>query len=282
MNVCILGVGSIGYSLYQSLSSKSDKIHLSSSRQKIQFMSQNDRIHSYQYGDIAKIGNKIEIEKCIITTRIDLLTEENKRSIYDDIRSLASIGCEFINLSSVAVYGSSQFPRNEDSELNPVNEYGEMKLNIEIKLREIIHHEKLTNLRVANLYGNVLFDDLTNKTLKNLVSNKKISIANNRSLRDFITYKDLQVFLEDWVLNRISCSGEMNFASGVSISVEDWINSICRITNKTADLNKDFTETLQYSVIDPQKLKNSWNKSLMDTNTGLVDYINTFNCKESL
>jgi dTDP-4-dehydrorhamnose reductase len=277
MNVCILGVGTIGHSLMQSLTSNSNEIYLSSSRKYTGDNLYNNRVISYQYGEIAKIVNDIEVEKCIVTTRIDLLTKEQESLIYDDIKSLASIGCEFINLSSVSVYGSSLLPKNEDAEFNPVNKYGEMKMKIEITLSEIIQDEKLLNLRIANLFGKKGFTDLTNRTLNYLQNNQKINIPSNHNLRDFIFYNDLEIFIEDWVLNRFRSYGNMNFASGISVSVEDWIKSIGKATNRSPEFGKEFEEPLQYSVIDHQKLKKVWKKSITDANLGLIKYVNALN-----
>ena len=275
MNVCILGAGTIGHSLMRSLISDSNKIYLSSSRGKIQDNSFNNRVFSYQYGEIAKIENIIE--KCIITTRIDLLTKEQESLIYDDIKSLASIGCEFINLSSVSVYGSSLLPRDEEAEFNPVNKYGEMKMKIEITLSEIIQDEKLLNLRIANLFGKRGFTDLTNKTLNYLQNNQKINIPSNHNLRDFIYYNDLEIFIEDWIFNRFRSYGNMNFASGISVSIEDWVKSIGKAINRSPQFKKDFEEPLQYSVIDDQKLKKVWSKSITDSNVGLIKYVHALN-----
>jgi dTDP-4-dehydrorhamnose reductase len=277
MNVCILGNGTIGHSLMRTLVSDSIKIHLSSSREYTQDNLFNNKVFSYPYGEIAKIKNNREIEKCIITTRIDLLTKEQESLIYDDIKSLASYGCEFINLSSVSVYGSSLLPRKEEAEFNPVNKYGEMKMKIEITLNEIIQDKKLLNLRVANLFGKKGFCDLTNKAISYLQNNQRINIPSNHNLRDFIFYHDLEKFIEDWILNRFRSDGNMNFASGTSVSVEDWIKSIAKATKRSPQFENDFEEPLQYSVIDHQKLKSVWNRSITDTNVGLLEYVNSLN-----
>ena len=279
MKVCILGLGVIGNSLVQFLSSKSIEIHLSTSRPKHLFNSPDNKVHAYQYGQISRLENKIVIDKCIITTRIDLLTEEQQSSLYDDIKSLNSIGCEFINLSSVAVYGSSLLPRKEEADLNPVNAYGEMKAKIEISLDRIIQNENLTNLRIANLFGKKGFDDLTNKALNSFRDNEKVDIPNNHNLRDFIFYNDLEIFLLDWIFNVVRSHGNLNFATGVSVSTEDWINSIGRITNISPEIGRGIAEPLQYSVIDVQKLKRVWNKPFTDTNLGLIEYITALNSK---
>jgi dTDP-4-dehydrorhamnose reductase len=273
MTICILGAGAIGTSISKSLSPKSSGVHLCSSKDLIEDEAFGSKIFSHKYGQITKIASTREIKKCILTTRIDLLSKENENLIFEDIKSLASMGCEFINLSSVSVYGSSLFPKNESAQLNPVNKYGEMKIKIETLLNEIIPEEKLTHLRIANLYGNVGFNDLTNKTLLHLLKDRELTISSNYCLRDFISYKDLEVFVEDWISDRVNSQGIINFASGTSISIEDWIGMIGKITNRNIKYRKGFAEQLQYSVIDHQKLQNAWNRTLTDSKVGLAEYI---------
>ena len=275
MSICVLGAGTIGTSLVQSLKTKCGEIHLGTLKEGLEPETFIKDIQFHKYGQIHKVENVIEISKCVITTRIDLLPVEQKKLIFDDIKSLASNGCEFINLSSVSVYGSSKFPRNEFSELNPINSYGLMKMNIELDLIKIIPNVKLTNLRVANLYGMRGFPDLTNTVFSHLRNNREMTIPNNTNLRDFIFYKDLEVFLEDWIFNRFYIYGALNFASGKSVSIEDWVNLISKVTGKEAYYRKDFSEQLAYSVIDNMKLKETWNYPLTDMNQGLVEYFDT-------
>ena len=69
----------------------------------------------------------------------------------------------------------------------------------------------------------------------------------------------------------------MNFASGISVSIEDWVKSIGKAINRSPQFKKDFEEPLQYSVIDDQKLKKVWSKSITDSNVGLIKYVHALN-----
>jgi nucleoside-diphosphate-sugar epimerase len=273
MNICILGGGTIGKSLAQSLSDNSNQVYLGSAREKRQIDSFPDQVHSYNYGQISDSQSGIDFEKCIITTRIDLLSDKQRARIYSDIKSLALKDCEFVNLSSVAVYGSSIFPRDENADLKPVNEYGEMKVKVEIVLNEIIPNKKLLNLRIANLYGNRGFNDLTNKVLNNVNATEEIIVSDIHNLRDFVYYQDLKNFLEHWIYNKISCQGNMNFASGVSCTIENWLEQISQITKLKYFYKKGFPEQLAYSVIDIRMLENVWNRPLTNSKIGLHEYV---------
>lgn len=276
MTVCILGIGTMGSSLARSIGTKFDNLLLCNSTGDIEANLSISRFPTLKYGDFAKKPLFPNVEKCIITTRIDLLSLKQRSAIYDDIQAMAENGCKFLNLSSVAVYGSSRFPRTETSTLDPVNKYGEMKVKIEEDLSKMIRPENLINLRIANLYGNRGFRDLTNKILIQISLNQVVTIPENNPLRDFVYSKDLELFSIDWISSRIETSGNLNFATGSSYSTIDWIQFIDRILGTEIEFNAGYDENLQFSMISPDKLRGVWFEALTPVDVGLGRYLRTY------
>lgn len=70
-------------------------------------------------------------------------------------RLIASRAVHYVMLSSRMVYGHPQNSDvlSEDMEPEPLNIYGQNKLKIERALREILPHDRLTILRLSNIFG---------------------------------------------------------------------------------------------------------------------------------
>ncbi len=99
-----------------------------------------------------------EKAQCVINFSFDptLRTEGYIQSADIDSRLAKMIKGHYIMLSSRMVYGSSADEgrgMREDDPLNPVNPYGCAKLAIEKSLRDILGPERLTVLRMSNVFG---------------------------------------------------------------------------------------------------------------------------------
>jgi UDP-glucose 4-epimerase len=203
------------------------------------------------------------------------LSDSDRNALFLDLQQLDKRGAEFLNLSSVAVYGSSESPRNEYSDIKPVNEYGKNKVDIEETIMNIVNPKRLLNLRIANLYGLTGFNDVTNAAIAAGHGNKSIAIPLKDSFRDYVSYQDLEQFLLDWITNNFQVCGSINFASGVSRSVSEWIEILKNFTGMDISVRRSFDEPLQYSFIDAKRLQENWRRKFLEPSDGLRRYSET-------
>ena len=272
MKIYLIGAGNIGRAFHARLGTEYGVVHLVSSlrfnRKKVS-ESEPLRIH---YGELSSLVSNQPDLKCIITSRIDKLSDMDRNALYLDLKQLDKCGANFLNLSSVAVYGSSKYPRNEYSELKPVNEYGKNKVDVEEAIMNIVNPKRLLNLRIANLYGVAGFKDVTNAAIAAGQGNKSIAIPLNDTFRDYVSYADLEQFMLDWITNNSQTHGAVNFASGVSRSVSEWIEILNNFTGMDISVTRGLDEPLQYSFIDAKRLKENWPRKLLEPLDGLRLY----------
>ena len=107
----------------------------------------------------------------------------------------------------------------------------------------------------------------------------KLAIPKKEAFRDFVAYTDLEVFIFDWVMNSIRFHGPLNFATGKSLSITDWVRLVAIITNTKVRVLKDKMEPMQYSIIDSTKLENTWSHTFIEPSEGLSVYVNGLTLK---
>lgn len=146
----------------------------------------------------------------------------------------------FINLSTVAIYGDSKSIHTEASAVNPINQYGRDKLELERYL-DFVGLFLVQNLRIANVFGDINLRDVINKIIDASISNSKISLTEPTLVfRDFI-HIDLLVEFVYTLINvtpNLDCE-TINVASGNSVSLLEVVE-IC---------NRIFDSKLDYSII---------------------------------
>lgn len=151
------------------------------------------------------------------------LTKDEYDTAQDiDTRLAKSIGknTQYIMLSSRMVYGESKAGApafNEHDEPNPANPYGRNKLAIENSLRSILPENRLTVLRLSNIFGyepgrHTFFGI----ALENLRRNKKMVFDHAReTVRDFLP---VEIFAERlaYIVNNPQ-PGTYNLGSGFGL-----------------------------------------------------------------
>lgn len=146
----------------------------------------------------------------------------------------------FINLSTVAVYGDSKSVHTEVSAVNPINQYGRDKLELERHL-DLVGLFLVQNLRIANVFGDINLRDVINKIIEASISKSKISLTEpSMVFRDFIHIDVLVEFVYTLinVTPNLDCE-TFNVATGNSTSLVEVVE-IC---------NRIFGSRLDYSII---------------------------------
>ena len=235
---------------------------------------QNEKnLRQLTYGDLDSTLYSNQDNLCLLTTRMDLVDSSIRTTIMKDLRSLSRLDTKFMNLSTVAVYGSSSQFKNEDSEPNPQSKYGIDKLRIEGELDHFISPNRITHLRIANLFGLEDFKDLTNTAITHFREGRTLHLPLMECYRDFVPFEIFSDFILDWILERIVCSGPLNFSTGKSIPVAEWTTEIGKYFVSAAEVIRDLDETLPLSFVDNRKLLNIWGERFLDEKIFLRNYL---------
>jgi len=165
---------------------------------------------------------------------------------------------QFINLSTVAVYGDSDVVHKEVSNTNPINDYGREKLEIERYL-EGCGMFKVQNLRIANVFGDRDFKDVINKIIQANLTKTKISLTDPHGVcRDFI-HVDTIV---DFVLRLSNCLPSVDFETvNVGTGKSTYLFEVVEIFEEIllSKLNYEIvsnrTDEVQISRIDTEKFQ---------------------------
>ena len=139
--------------------------------------------------------------------------------------------------SSAAVYGNAKkIPIKENTERNPLNPYGQTKLNAEYLCEKYSKMgTKITVLRFFNVYGkgqNPTYAGVISKFLENISNNKPAIIyGDGTQTRDFVFVDDIA---QANLLAMKSCSyGKiMNIGTGIKISIEELSEMMIKISNR--------------------------------------------------
>lgn len=272
VTIYVFGAGNIGIRISQISGNKVIQI----SSKNLNNIEDNLNIHRIPYGNLHLVKSVQPSDTCIITTRIDLMTHQHKELLFKDLYFLSKHRIRFMHLSSVAVYGSSSNLKTEESLPEPITNYGKVKLFVENELNQMISPSEITHLRVANLFGLKEFNDLTNSAIAKIQSKQPIHLPIMNCQRDFVPIAHFMDFIGKWINETLSCSGPLNFASGNSVSVREWINKISLFFDVSPEIIYDLQETLPLSIVDNRKLKKIWGENPTDQNFHLLDYLKKF------
>lgn len=275
MSVFVFGAGTIGVQISKRLQKALQENTLVSSKFPKDGLPDLNSNRTF-YGNLRKMKIVSEKDTCIITTRIDLIDEVDKELMFRDLDYLSQSGVRFLNLSSVAVYGSTANFVSEEVSAKPNNNYGAGKLNIEKELSRIIPPDRLIHLRVANLFGLVRFKDITNTAALAFQSETTFHAPNRNCKRDFVPFIDFALFIQDWIDEEINSSGILNFSTGNSIEVVDWVNEIARHFGISPKIICDMEEVLPLSLVNNDKLKSVWRKPFSSQTIYLHEYLDQF------
>jgi nucleoside-diphosphate-sugar epimerase len=150
--------------------------------------------------------------------------EEVLRYLAQKISSDSTI----INLSSVAVYGQNSGINYETTVPQPINPYGQSKLDLEIYLNTFAA-SKVCNLRISNVFGDERFSDVLNSILNAAKNAVGIELISPTSVsRDFISIDTLIEILKQIVFqSKIQARREViNVSAGESITLHELLNLV--------------------------------------------------------
>ncbi len=174
----------------------------------------------------------------------------------------------FINLSTVAVYGECEHPKNELSNISPKNDYGIEKLQIEQFIRTL-NFFKVINLRISNVYGHPTFSDFLNAAANSYLNHEILFIANPDSIfRDFISIQDLKQIIEILIANRGHSDFEgfldINIATGKSFSLKTILDVLQEETRNGISFEEIEPErgTILKSFINTSKMSDLFGKTI--------------------
>lgn len=273
MTIFIFGAGPIGLSLRDYFLTRGFEVFLFSSIQRYPDDQNSSPEMFLRYGEIKKLRTPATTDSCIVTTRLEMLELSMRRKLLEDLKFLNDHGVRILNISSVSIYGNSSAPVTENQVPNPLNNYGEKKLEAEMILSKALSPETFVNLRVANLYGLQGFHDLTNIAIDKLRKQEVILLPGKPCHRDFVSINDLFELLHSWSYGSVQLTGIVNFSRGKSVLLLEWIETIASIENRLVKTRFELEEDFLDSFIANEKLMKVWTHSFSDSYSQLSAYL---------
>jgi UDP-glucose 4-epimerase len=256
-NVLFLGYGPIVKNFLKYLPDTSDsQIHIVSDQIDESFNGYS-RIFS-NYNEISKIRD-YDFRTIVVSWK---KLDQRKIAIIKELKGSRLKNALAINLSSCSVYGPGLMKRADVSGLQPINQYGRDKLEIENFLDYFSFRNSVT-LRIANLYGLLEFRDITNNIVESIRSGSPLTLSNyGNSTRDFVhiddLYKGLQALVNrEYPFTFLSNKTVLDFASGKSTSINDLVELVesSAIRKVTSRMYSDSTHSeIQISSQDPTQM----------------------------
>ena len=153
------------------------------------------------------------------------------------LRLAKKINCKVVYASSSNVYGNqTKFPISEDAEKNPLNPYGESKLQAEKFAQQYAHDNvKVIGLRYFNVFGigqNPNYAGVIPKFIERLLDGRSpIVEGDGTQVRNF-TYID-DIVRANWMAFTSSVDHAfLNIATGITTSVNDLAKIMINLTNQ--------------------------------------------------
>ncbi len=212
--ICILGSGYIGRYLYSYLSNKLNnnfKIYLISIRNLNGF-------NSTRYDFLIDAADRSSgVHNDLIIDKLQLIREKKNDSML------------YIYLSSTSIYNDKSEIINEQSQINPINDY---QLN-KVENEKFILENKKKNfiLRLSNIWSiNSPKGSFIGDQVFKIKNRKPIEINNNdfKSYIDLVHLRDLSSIISNIITNKIERNYILNICSGYSIQVAYIKNKIVR------------------------------------------------------
>ncbi len=189
--------------------------------------------------------------------------------------------CQFINLSSAAVYGNPDtLPIRESQSLSPVSPYGRHKLMSEMvcKMFFDFYQIKTKSLRIFSAYGEGLKKQLFWDLHKKATSGKEISLfGSGNESRDFIHVNDVIYIIDLFSENGLFDGAAINVANGKEVFIKDAVQQY--FSNFVSPIDYSFSGSNRKGdpvnwVADIQKLEKIGYKQTMNFKDGLNKYFN--------
>lgn len=189
------------------------------------------RLLTISHEEISDYRSELAAARCVINFSFHPALRESAYSEANDIDTYlaARIGphAHYIMISSRMVYGAGNgmLPIfSENDPCTPVNNYGKNKLIIEDKLRKELGENRLTILRLSNIFG---FEPGRTSFMGRILSTLKESGTINfdiapDSRRDFLPVLHFQAAIEK--ILKAPLGGIFNIGCGIGLTVDEMSN----------------------------------------------------------
>ena len=203
--------------------------------------------------EVNDINKKLDqydtIINCIgqVTQPFNLCFKLNSVGINNLTKALSGKSGRLIHISTVAVYGSLE-NCNEESPLNPETSYATAKAFAEQILLENYNQERITILRLTNLYGSNQMKGVFAYLLRSYHSDRKLNFNNNGTLnRYFMHVEDCSSIIAE-VTKNSNLTGIYNIKGNETYSVKDLVQQFENHFDVVFD--KSFNKNLPWENID--------------------------------
>lgn len=173
-------------------------------------------------------------------------------------RSLSKGRSRVFYFSTVLVYGHTLSHATETTIPKPLDDYSKFKLEAEAIVTDHIPPERLTILRLANIYGSPKNKGFIGLLMGKLADpNPDIRLnGDGQQRRDFVFIDDL-VHAIIAVVNKPSQSGIVNISTGVSHSLIDVIILVSEVSGKNVnyELSRIEVNEPRDSLVDNSRLR---------------------------
>jgi hypothetical protein len=236
----------------------------------------DSRLKRISYKDLSGISRLSENTFCLVSTRLDLLSQESQSYFKDFFNgSHEPLFKSMLVFSSCAVYGETKGPASERDFLRALNSYALKKIDLENILLSSAVSERVTCLRIANLYGFQGSNDFISKVLDCSISGENISLPAVDCVRDFVYFGDLAKFINYWLSSNVSYSPEyLNFSTGISTSLRSVIDLVSKLRSTDLKVNNyhDSPDIVE-SYVSNELLTRYWTQKLVSLEFGLKNLI---------
>ena len=194
--------------------------------------------------------------------------------------------------SAGTIYGSSNENLNEEANKKPFSPHGINKVTMEYYLNyfEAKYDLKYDVFRVSNIYGEGQNTSkglgIINTFLEKIISDKEITVfGNGEIIRNYIYVKDVAKVLAYTCQSNLEISSIYNLSSDDSLSINEVIEYIKKITNEPFKINYQKTRGSDNPkiLLDNTKLKNDFKElKFTSINEGIKNtYLKLLNKPES-
>lgn len=221
---------------------------------------------------IAHVSRNPKLKDMYYKINRDLTIELSKKAKIDKVN-------QFIFMSSIIVYGDSQYINNE-TETNPKDFYGQSKLEAENGLLKVFNNgdSKLAIVRIPMVYGK---GSKGNYKILSKFANKTPIFPDYENKRSMIYIENLFEFL--FIVINKSKSGIFHPQNEHYISTKQLIVEISSINNKNIKLYNSFNQLIKMLVNHNNIFKKIFGDMYYDKNLSKVDFeYNLINFKKSI
>lgn len=173
-------------------------------------------------------------------------------------KQLSAIACRVVFFSSVMVYGDTPTPAQETNPCQPIETYAHYKLASEAALQAQVPPERLTILRLSNVYGtpsNRGFIGLLMEQAREPAPAIRLA-GNGEQKRDYLFVDDL-IRAIIAVVTHPTARGVVNIATGTSYTLQEVVTAVAEVTNQpiAVTVTHQSVNEPQNSLIDNTRLQ---------------------------